>query len=193
MAGVLCSTPAPRSAHVRIIEHFIVVRKLAAHFPAAYRSMTKGATPMRVPRAVSAVAVVALFVTGARGTVAREKPVVIGEVSSQVARRGIDYAALVRLTSEEELRALDWSHVPHGKRVIASIALVRLDTFEEPRTTDSTCEISATLRDARGGTVFAILEGKARAKTDGASTSEIGALRGALHGALARIPEVLRR
>jgi hypothetical protein len=181
MAGVLCSTPAPRSAHVRIIEHFIVVRKLAAHFPAAYRSMTKGATPMRVPRAVSAV------------TVAREKPVVIGEVSSQVARRGIDYAALVRLTSEEELRALDWSHVPHGKRVIASIALVRLDTFEEPRTTDSTCEISATLRDARGGTVFAILEGKARAKTDGASTSEIGALRGALHGALARIPEVLRR
>jgi hypothetical protein len=177
---------------VRIIEHFIVVRKLATLFTGAYR-WTKGATPMRIPRAVSTVAVVALFVTTARGTVAREKPVVIGEVSSQVARQGIDYAALVRLTSEEELRALDWSHVPHGKRVIASIALVRLDTFAEPRTTDSTCEISATLRDARGGTVFAILEGKARAKTDGASTSEIGALRGALHGALARIPEVLRR
>jgi hypothetical protein len=155
--------------------------------------MTKGATPMRIPRGVAAAAAVAVVITGARGTVAREKPVVIGEVSSQVARSGIDYAALVRLTSEEELRALDWSHVPHGKRVIASIALVRLDTFEERRTTDSTCEISATLRDARGGSVFAILEGKARAKTDGANTSEIGALRGALHGALARIPEVLRR
>ena len=148
---------------------------------------------MRTLRAVSAVSVAALLVTMAPALVARDKPVVIGEVSSQVARRGVDYASLVRSVSEEELRGLDWSRVPHGKRVIASIALVRMDTFEEPRTTDSTCEISATLRDARGGAVFAILEGKARAKTDGAITSEMDALHGALHGALARIPEVLRR
>jgi hypothetical protein len=148
---------------------------------------------MRTLRTLSAALVVMAGATTAESIVAREKPVVIGEVSSQVATRGVDYKSLLRATSEEELRGLDWSRVPRGKRVVASIALVRMDTFEEPKTKDSTCEISATLRDARGGSVFAILEGKARAKTDGAGTSEMDALRGALHGALARIPEVLRR
>ena len=84
--------------------------------------------------------------------------------------------------------------MPRAKRVIVSVALVRLDTLAEPRATDATCVVSATLRDARGGTVFAILEGKARAKSGEAQSSvERSALQGALHGALARIPEVLRR
>jgi hypothetical protein len=124
---------------------------------------------------------------------AGDKPIVIGEVSSQVARVGVDYAALLRAVSEQEVRALDVSHVPRGKRVIVSVALVRMDTFAEPRTTDATCEVSATLRDAKRGAVFAILEGKARAKSGGATnTVELSALQGALHGALARIPDVLR-
>jgi len=124
---------------------------------------------------------------------AGEEPIVIGEVSSQVARDGVDYASLVRSASEEEVRALDVSHVPHGKHVIVSVALVRMDTFAEPSVTDATCEISATLRDAKRGAVFAILEGRARAKSEGApNTVELSALQGALHGALARIPDVLR-
>ena len=90
--------------------------------------------------------------------------------------------------------ALDLSRVPQGKRVIVSVALVRLDTLAEPRATDATCEVSATLRDARAGTVFAILEGKARAKSaDAPGQVESSVVHGALHGALARIPEVLRR
>jgi hypothetical protein len=144
-------------------------------------------------RTLRVVSIVVALVVAAPTLLARDKPVVIGEVSSQVTREDVDYAGLVRSTSEDELRALDFSHVPRGKRVIASISLVRMDTFEGSPVTDATCEISATLRDARGGTVFAILEGKARAKTARTQTAELDALRGALHGALVRIPEVLRR
>ncbi len=145
---------------------------------------------MRALYAVSVgMALSAVAVSGDAG----DKPIVIGEVSSQVARDGIDYASLVRSASEDEVRALDMSHVPRGKRVIVSVALVRMDTFAETRTTDATCEISATLRDAKRGAVFAILEGRARAKSDGAPNRvELSALQGALHGALARIPDVLR-
>src|SRR5271154_869429 len=142
-------------------------------------------------RAVSIAMWVAAF---ARPALAGEKRVVIGEVSSRVTRAGVDYESLLRTASEEELTALDLSRVPRGKRVVVSVALVRLDTLAEARATDATCEISATLRDARGGTLFAILQGKARAQSAGAPGEvESTAVHGALHGALARIPEALRR
>jgi hypothetical protein len=125
---------------------------------------------------------------------AGDRRVTIGEVSSQVVRTGVDYESILRAASEEELRSVDLSHVPRGKRVIVSVALVRLDTLGEPPAFDTTCEVSATLRDAKGGAVFAILEGKARAKSGGASGAvESSAVHGALHGALGRIPEALRR
>ena len=124
---------------------------------------------------------------------AGENRIVIGEVSSQVARTGVRFEPLLRAASEEELTALDLSKVPRGKRVIVSVSLVRLDTLAEPSTTDATCEVSATLREARGGTVFAILEGKARVKGGGTPGAvETSVVHGALHGALARIPEALR-
>jgi hypothetical protein len=124
---------------------------------------------------------------------AGERRVVIGEVSSRVTRAGVDYESLLRAASEVELTGLDLSHVPRGKQVVVSVALVRLDTLAQARATDATCEISATLRDAGGGTLFAILQGKARAQSGGAAGEvESTAVHGALHGALARIPEVLR-
>jgi hypothetical protein len=143
------------------------------------------------PLGLTMLAAAALALPAEAG--AGEKRVVIGEVSSQVVRSGVDYESLLRAASEEELQSLDLSRVPRGKRVIVSVALVRLDTLAEPRATDATCEVSATLRDARGGTVFAVLQGTARAKSNGAPvTVESTAVHGALHGALARIPEVLR-
>jgi hypothetical protein len=144
--------------------------------------------PSRRRAASLALAVAALGVSAEAG----EKRVTIGEVSSQVVRNGMNYESLLRAATEEELQALDLSRVPRGKRVVVSVALVRLDTLAETRATDTTCEVSATLRDAKGGTLFAILEGKARAKSGGAPGEvEITAVHGALHGALVRIPEVL--
>jgi len=122
---------------------------------------------------------------------AGEKPVQIGEVSSRVARAGVDYAQLVRRESEAELRGLDLTRVPPGHRTIVSVALVRMDTLEEPERS-ATCVVSATLRDAKGGTVFAVLEGKAKAIAGEALIVEKNALHGAVHGALAGIPEALR-
>jgi hypothetical protein len=126
-------------------------------------------------------------------TGARERRVVIGEVSSKVVRTGVNYESLLRAASEEELEALDLSHVPRERRVIVSVALVKLDTLADPRTVDASCEVSATVRDAKGGTLFAILQGRARTKGGGpAGTVESAVVHGALHGALARIPDVLR-
>jgi len=161
---------------------------------------------MRTLRAAALIGVSFLVSSASAG----ERPIVIGEVSSQVARVGVDFASLLRSASEQEVRGLDVSHVPHGKRVIVSVALVRMDThmnahmnahvdtrtdtLAEPRAVDATCEVSATLRDAKHGTVFAILDGRARAESGGTTdTVELSALQGALHGALARIPDVLRR
>jgi hypothetical protein len=121
---------------------------------------------------------------------AGEKPVEIGEVSSRVARAGVDYPLMVRRVSEDEVRGLDLSRVPVGKRVIVSVALVRMDTLDEPEKS-ATCVVNATIRDAKRGAMLAILEGKAKASGE-TSTVEKNALQGALHGALAHIPEVLR-
>jgi len=160
-------------------------------------------SPSRFSLASLAAAAVVMAVPATAG----ERRVVVGEVSSQVARPGIDYEALLRSASEEEIRALDLTRVPAGKKVVVSVSLVRLDTLADVRATDASCEVNATLRDARRGTIFAILEGRARARSgDGASAQSAGrstleargaveesAVHGALHGALARIPEVLRR
>jgi hypothetical protein len=116
-------------------------------------------------------------------------PVALGEVSSSVERRDVDLRELLRSTLEEELRALDLSRVPHKRRVILSASLVSMDTIPSQDDRSVTmCTVSATLRDARRGGVFAIVEGKARGPSD------VGAraiMRTAVRGALARIPEAI--
>jgi hypothetical protein len=145
-----------------------------------------------LPRAFSLALTIATLAVSAH---AGERRVTIGEVSSKVARGGVNYESLVRAASEEELDALDLSHMPRGKKVIVSVALVRLDTLTaSSRAIDTTCEVSAALRDASGGTMFALLSGKARATSVGtAGAVESTAVRGAIHGALAHIPEALAR
>jgi hypothetical protein len=152
--------------------------------------MRKGSNPMRTLRVASFVLALAALASTSRA--AGEKAITLGEVSSQVASdHGLDYAALVRSVSEDELRAIDTRGLPHGKRVIVSVSLVRLDTLALPRSR-ATCVVSATLRDAKGGAVFALLEGQAQAMDGERHAIETSALHGALHGALARIPEALR-
>jgi hypothetical protein len=120
--------------------------------------------------------------------------VALGEVSTIVQRGNLDLRALLRSTLEEELRALDLSRVPRSRHAILSVSLVRMDTQTsqeaESDAAVTTCVVSATLRDARRGAIFAILEGKAR----GAGGASDGAIvRTAVRGAVARIPEAMRR
>ncbi len=163
-------------------------------------------SPARRRGVALALAIAALAVTAQAG----EKRVTIGEVSSKVVGTGVNYEALLRAASEDEVQALDLSQVPRGKRVIVSVSLVRLDT----RALDTSCEVSAAVRDAKGGTMIAILSGRAHGSSGRASAAatssgatgiasgngegaprslENALVHGAIHGALAHIPEVLAR
>jgi hypothetical protein len=117
--------------------------------------------------------------------------VALGEVSSVIERRDVDLRAMLRASAEEELRALDLKGVPVARRSILSVSLVRMDTAHATGDTDvTTCIVSATLRDAKRGAIFAVLEGRAHGDS-GAGDRAI--LRTAVRGAVARIPEALRR
>ena len=86
---------------------------------------------------------------------------------------------------ESEMKTLDLRGA--HKDAILSVSLVKLDTDRKSSSTE--CVISATLR-SRSGVLFAMVEGRARAiGTDHVSEN---ALRGAVHGALSRVPDALK-
>jgi hypothetical protein len=77
---------------------------------------------------VAVVLVMASAVSAPVALGAAERPVALGEISSEVFRRDVDMRALLRSTSEQELGALDLSRVSMKKRAILSVALVRMDS-----------------------------------------------------------------
>lgn len=91
----------------------------------------------------------------------------------------------LRADLEAEIGALDLRGA--RKDAILSVSLVKLDTERG----SAECVVSAALRSRSGGVLFAILEGHARAQGASARVPE-NALRGAIHGALSRVPEALR-
>ena len=138
--------------------------------------------------AIATMAAVALLATS--DVDAQDSPVVVGEVSTNVVRDGVDVPVL-RATVAEELPAIDLSHA-RKRSVILSVSLVRMDTEATAQGTATTCVISAALRTKKGGDLFAILEGRAQAQEGSDSmTRERNALRHAVRGALERIPEAL--
>ncbi len=129
-----------------------------------------------------------LFVfAGALGADGAEKPVSLGEVSAHVARHDFDVARVLRATAEQELATLELGRKKPREKVIVSVSLVRMDD----ETNAATCVVSASLRTARTGNVFAVVEGKARASQPQANADE-NALRGAVRGAMLRVPEALQ-
>jgi hypothetical protein len=115
--------------------------------------------------------------------------VALGEVSSSVQRGDVDLRALLQTKLVEVLRTLDLSHVSRKRRAILSVSLLRMDTTSSQDNAQvTTCIVSATLRDARRGAVFAILEGRARGPSDANARAMV---RTAVRGAFARIPEAM--
>lgn len=74
-----------------------------------------------------------------------------------------DPAGLLRDDVSQALAALDWGKKPKQKYLV-SASLVRLDGVPSERGRTASCTVSATLRTAKGGSVVAILEGRARAE-----------------------------
>jgi len=117
---------------------------------------------------------------------AESKAVSLGEVSAPDAT----IAPKVTSAVQDELGLLDLSHA--HKQAVLSVAVVRLDREARPRGEAITCVVSATLRNPKSGAVFAVVEGRARAEGESARTLEASALRGAVHGAVVRIPDALK-
>ena len=119
---------------------------------------------------------------------AETKKVSLGEVSV-VSRNDGAVAPLLRTTAESELGALDLTHV--RRDAVLSVSLVRLDTEQQGNATSVTCVVSATLRTKTGGTIFAVLEGRARVDSSSDAAKRLS-LRSAVHGAMTRVPEALK-
>lgn len=136
-------------------------------------------------KSASILSLVACTMLFAPAVGAETKKVNLGEVSA-APKADASVVPLLRQTTEAELGALDLRGAK--KDAILSIALVRLETEGER----VTCVVSATLRTKDGGAIFAILEGRALASGSSPDGAKNASVRGAVHGALGRIPEALK-
>ena len=130
---------------------------------------------------------------GHEGSTAAPASIALGQVSSEVVRKDVDLGALLRASLASGLVEVDLKRAA-PRQAILSASLLRMDA--EPSadgTTAVTCVVSAMLVDARRGTVFALLEGRARAEnTSVAPALERAAMEGAVRSALARVPEAMK-
>jgi hypothetical protein len=114
----------------------------------------------------------------------------LGEVSTRVVRADVDLGEVLRAAVLEQLETLV---APRGEGrgpVVLSAALVRMEV-DGGRVT---CVVSATLRTARGGTMIAIVEGRAGLETEAPLTLPLvrQAVEAATRAAIVRVPEALR-
>ena len=126
--------------------------------------------------------------------------VALGEVSTRVVRADVDLGEVLRAAVLQQLESLQSPRgdgpgglgvIPPGRgTVILSAALVRMEV-DGGRLT---CVVSAILRTARGGTMIAIVEGRAGLETQAPLTLSLvrQAVEAATRAAIVRVPEALR-
>jgi hypothetical protein len=126
-------------------------------------------------------------------------PVSLAEVASRVDEAAIplpNATDLLRKDVEAEIAAADWSKLPPRKRYKLSASIITLDASKvDAKTLRASCTVSVAIRDAKRGTLLAILEGRAKVE-DLASASpraQRDALTGAVRGAIGAVPEAIRR
>ncbi len=139
---------------------------------------------------ITTLAVVSLFalIAPTKAADAGSKHLSLGEIAIlPVSAANMTPALRRALVAEMGDLDLRGSH----KDAILSVSLVKLDSERDRGVASTTCVISATLRSRDGGVLFAVLEGRARAQGASDHLSE-NAVRGAVHGALSRIPDALK-
>lgn len=125
---------------------------------------------------------------------APKPPVAVAEVSSQAKAAQIQNVPdLLRKDIEAELSTLDWSKAKTRRRYLISATVVELGSQPAgPRAVQSSCVVSATVRDAERGNVVLVLQGKARVdEASSASAAERALLSAAARSAIAKVPEAL--
>lgn len=136
--------------------------------------------------------VVAAALVALDARAAGEPPIGIGEVSAGASSADIGVDAL-RAMVAEAVDGLDARALPRGSSAVLSVSVVRLESHLAPPA-DVTCVVSATLRDRRGGSVFAVMEGSARGQDEPGRVRalERNTLRAAVRSAVARVPEAMK-
>lgn len=115
---------------------------------------------------------------------ASDTSIALGEVAVPEASCGVDHASL-KTAAEGELRVVDVSKLRKRRNVLVSVAIIGSGQAPYAFT------VNALLRDAKTGTMLAILEGRARAEGQANPELRKQVLRAALHGAVRQIPEAL--
>jgi len=116
---------------------------------------------------------------------AADAQLTIGEVAVPPPSSGVDRAQLKR-AAEGELEGVDKSRIRNKKRaVLVSIAVVT--SSQSP----FGCTVNALLRDAKTGTMLAIIEGNAKAEGDANAELRSRVLHAALRSAVSQIPAAL--
>ncbi len=116
---------------------------------------------------------------------AADAQLALGEVAVPPASSGLDRAEL-KSAAEGELRGVDASRIRNKKRaVVVSIAVI--GSSQSP----FGCTVNALLRDAKTGTMLAIIEGRARAEGDANAELRNKVLHAALRSAVSQIPAAL--
>jgi len=115
---------------------------------------------------------------------AGDTSIALAEVAVPTASSGVDLATL-RSAAEGELRVVDVSKLRKPRNVLVSVAII--GSAQAP----CAFTVNALLRDAKTGTMLAILEGRARAEGNGNPDARKQVLRAALHGAVRQIPDAL--
>jgi hypothetical protein len=123
-----------------------------------------------------------------RAADADSKHLSLGEIAV-VPTNAAPLTSTLKSALESEMKELDLRGA--RKDAILSVSLVKLDTERQRGSSSSSteCVVSATLR-SRDGVLFAMVEGRARAQ--GSDHIPESALRGAVHGALSRVPDALK-
>jgi hypothetical protein len=118
---------------------------------------------------------------------ASETSIALGEVAVPPVSSGVDHAAL-RTAAEGELRGVDAKKLRELRKkraVVVSLAVI--GSTPSPYA----CSVNAVLRDAKTGTMLAVIEGRARSEGDPSSEVRKRVLRAAVRSALSQIPEAL--
>ena len=142
-------------------------------------------SPMSKPWALLAPLLLATAqLAGASEASASDTSIALGEVAVPPVSSGVDQASL-KSAAEGELRGMDASRLRKRRNVVVSVAIS--GSSQSP----FGCTVNALLRDAKTGTMLAIIEGRARADGDANLELRQRVLRAAVHSAVRQIPAAL--
>lgn len=115
---------------------------------------------------------------------AAETSLALGEVAVPPVSSGVTHASLKSAT-EGELLGVDASQLRKKRTVTVSVAVI--GSSQSP----FACTVNALLRDAKTGTMLAIIEGRAKAEGDANPELRKQVLRAAVRSAVSQIPAAL--